>query len=78
MPCNIIVRTIVDLPAGQLAALAEWCREEGISRAEAVRRALAVELGRRTAGGRAAAFGAWRRRLDSRELVPGLRGEWER
>ncbi len=33
-------RTIVDIPAAQLAEIDRHCRELGVSRAEAVRRAL--------------------------------------
>jgi metal-responsive CopG/Arc/MetJ family transcriptional regulator len=34
------MRTIVDLPGEQVEALASLCEREGISRAEAVRRAM--------------------------------------
>jgi metal-responsive CopG/Arc/MetJ family transcriptional regulator len=35
------MRTIVDIPEEQLQRLSELCRQEGLSRAEAIRRALA-------------------------------------
>jgi metal-responsive CopG/Arc/MetJ family transcriptional regulator len=38
----IIMRTIVDLPPEQIAALDAYTKAEGISRAEAVRRAVAA------------------------------------
>ena len=41
-------RTIVDIPASQLAEIDRFCRSLGISRAEAVRRALEAYLGRTT------------------------------
>lgn len=72
------MRTIVDLPEDQVKALAELCRAEGISRAEAVRRALAQMLARSHARGRETAFGAWSRRGDARQIIETLRGEWDR
>jgi len=75
---DVIMRTIIDLPEDQVSALAELCRIEGISRAEAVRRALASMLAQRTNTGRENAFGAWKKRkLDSRKFVQALREEWE-
>jgi len=73
-----IMRTIVDLPSAQVDALAELCKAENISRAEAVRRALAEMLARRQSRDRASAFGAWKKRGDSREMVAKLRREWDR
>lgn len=75
---DVIMRTIVDLPDDQVTALAELCQVEGISRAEAVRRALASMLAQRMDMGREKAFGAWQeRKIDSRKLVQSLREEWE-
>ena len=75
---NVIMRTIVDLPQDQIAALGELCEREKISRAEAVRRAVDDLLARHRAGAREEAFGAWKRRQDSRKLVEWLRVEWTR
>jgi len=72
-----IMRTIIDLPADQVRALAELCKAEKISRAEAIRRALGEMLTRRQTLGREQAFGVWRNRGDSRLFVEGLRREWE-
>ena len=71
------MRTIVDLPDPQLEALARFCQEQGISRAEAVRRAV-DQLIRSTATPPAdVGFGNWKgKRLESREYVEKLRGEW--
>lgn len=71
------MRTIVDLTEEQVAALARLCAEQGISRAEAVRRA----VDRLTAGQGAAAkdvgFGLWsHKRINGRRHVDRLRGEW--
>lgn len=73
-----VMRTIVDLPPAQLEALDLLCRREGISRAEAVRRAVAEHLARHQADpGRA--FGLWSaRRIDSVEYQRRLRREWGR
>ncbi len=51
-------RTIIDIPASQLAEIDSHCRRLGISRAEAVRRALAAYL-ERGADLRADGFGLW-------------------
>jgi hypothetical protein len=72
------MRTIIDIPDHQVAALAELCDRENISRAEAIRRALEVMLAEKRAVGRDAAFGAWAQRRDSRAVVDGLREEWVR
>lgn len=73
----VIMRTIVDLPEDQVRALGKLCQAEGISRAEAVRRALGEMLARRGVEGREQAFGAWRQRGDSRQMVESLRCEWD-
>ena len=72
------MRTIIDLPDHQVAALAELCDREKISRAEAIRRALEVMLAEKRGVARDAAFGAWAERGDSRAVVEGLREEWVR
>lgn len=71
------MRTIIDLPEDQLNALAELCKTQRISRAEAIRRALAEMLAHQHTGGRENAFGAWGRR-DSKKFVEKLRREWQR
>jgi metal-responsive CopG/Arc/MetJ family transcriptional regulator len=75
---KVILRTIVDLPDHQLEALEIWCEREGISRAEAIRRALDVALAGQRQRGREAQFGAWSGRRDGRALVDDLRAEWVR
>lgn len=76
------MRTIVELPDTQVKALARLCRKEGISRAEAIRRAVnGLVAGQEAAeaqAGMRAAFGLWRgRRPDGRGYVEALRAEWE-
>lgn len=76
---EVIMRTIIDLPEDQVRALAELCKAQSISRAEAVRRALSDMLAKQKSAGRDAAFGAWRdKKVDSRKFVAALREEWER
>lgn len=71
------MRTIVELPEDQLRALAEICRREKISRAEAIRRAVA-RYAREAAGERSReAFGLWRGRgADGLAYERRLRKEW--
>ena len=75
---GVIMRTIIDLPDHQVAALAELCAREKISRAEAVRRALDAMLAESRGRNRESAFGAWAPRGDSRKVVDALREEWSR
>ena len=71
------MRTIVNLPEDQIAALAEVCRREGVSRTEAVRRAVADYLAARRPAGRDEMFGVWRGRgIDGLEFEQELRNEW--
>lgn len=71
------MRTIVELPDDQIEALASLCLSEGISRAEAIRRAISAYVGQRRHATVAAAFGIWRDRpLDGLEFQRELRDEW--
>lgn len=71
------MRTVIDLPAQQVEALADICRKEGISRAEAIRRAVAVYLEASHAAAGADAFGLWAdREADGVAYQRRLRGEW--
>jgi hypothetical protein len=71
------MRTIIELPEQQLKALAKVCRREGISRAEAIRRAVAEYARRQAAGDAERAFGLWRRRrVDGLAYERRLRREW--
>jgi len=77
------VRTIVDLPEEQLQWLASVCARDGISRAEAIRRALMAARERDSKGETerafAATFGLWKDRgIDALEYERALREEWER
>ena len=71
------MRTIVNLPDEQVRRLDEACRGEGVSRAEAVRRAVASYLDARSVCKREDAFGIWRgREVDGLEYERRLRREW--
>ena len=78
---DIFMRTIIDLPEDQIEALDELCRREKISRAEAVRRAVAQFLpGTKSNWRNHPAVGLWRGRkskVDSVEYVRRIRKEWE-
>jgi hypothetical protein len=72
------MRTIIEIPQPQLDALDGLCRLEGISRAEAIRRAIArlVHETRPTTGN--PAFGLWRNRpVDGLDYQRRLRDEWD-
>lgn len=59
------MRNIVDLPKNQIDSLASICRREGISRAEAVRQAVATYTKQHESDGDDEAFGIWRdRKID--------------
>ncbi len=71
------MRTIIELPEEQLTNLDGWCRREGISRAEAIRRAVAAMLAERAKGEAAGAFGLWRDRADEALAEQEkIRNEW--
>ncbi|MEO6043250.1 MAG: CopG family transcriptional regulator [Tepidiformaceae bacterium] len=77
------MRTIVDLPEEQLLWLASVCAREGISRAEAIRRAVEASMHQNDEADfkRAldAAFGSWKGHgIDALEFERQIRAEWER
>jgi hypothetical protein len=72
------MRTIIELPDDQLEALADLCRSEGISRAEAIRQAVAHYTRGRRSKAVTAAFGVWRNRaIDALQYERQLRDEWD-
>ncbi|MBI2764323.1 MAG: ribbon-helix-helix protein, CopG family [Chloroflexi bacterium] len=73
------MRTIIDLPQAQLDALAQLCAREGISRAEAIRRAVDSLLASRVKEIQESAFGIWTHdRRDAEEILDELRADWDR
>ena len=73
------MRTIIELAAPQVEALDALCRREGISRAEAIRRAVDAHVRRERERGPDPAFGLWAgRREDGVTYERRLRREWKR
>jgi hypothetical protein len=77
------MRTIIDLPDDQIEQLAELCAREHISRAEAIRRALAawLPLNRRERDEEVLkrTFGAWKGLgIDTDRYLAEVRAEWDR
>ncbi|HQX82628.1 MAG TPA: ribbon-helix-helix protein, CopG family [Vicinamibacterales bacterium] len=71
------MRTIIELPQDQLSHLDAHCRRENVSRAEAIRRAIAAMLAEQAKAGAAGAFGLWRDRTeDALAQQERLRNEW--
>jgi hypothetical protein len=76
------MRTIVDLPDEQIRALDSYSKKYGVSRAEAVRRAVAMFLPRRRQRRldfrNHPAFGSWKSRdIDPVGYQTKMRAEWE-
>ena len=72
------MRTIIELPTSQLDALDALCKREGISRAEAVRRAVGQYVRDERAKQPDRVFGLWRgRSVDGLEYERRLRREWD-
>lgn len=72
------MRTIIELPTDQLDALERLCTRDGISRAEAIRRAVASFVGQHGASSAGQAFGLWRgRTVSGLEYQEQLRKEWD-
>jgi metal-responsive CopG/Arc/MetJ family transcriptional regulator len=75
------MRTVVELPDDQLAALDAWCEAHGVSRAEALRQAIARLLREEATPGAAieATRGLWANRAeDGLAMQERLRAAWER
>ena len=71
------MRITINLADDQARRLAEVCRREGVSRAEAIRRAVADYLDARCPREREDVFGLWRnRRIDGLEYERRRRNEW--
>ncbi len=73
------MRTIIDIPKPILDEIDVLAKEQKISRAEAVRRAMAEYLEKRARSRPDAAFGIWKsRKIDPLAYEDALRGEWSR
>lgn len=72
------MRTIVDLSDSQLRALDRLTKRLGISRAEAIRRAVDV-YARECQGTEQQAFGIWHdQKIDGLAYEDSMRGDWKR
>jgi len=73
------MRTLIDLPEPMADELDAAAEREKISRAEAVRRAVAAYLAANAPASGDDAFGIWKRRkLNARVYEDALRDEWRR
>ena len=75
------MRTLVDIPEQDLEALNRMSKAENVSRAELVRRAIALYLTprKRDNSGLREAFGLWKdRNEDALEYQERMRREWDR
>jgi hypothetical protein len=71
------MRTLVDIPTPDIAALDALGRTRGASRAKLIREAVAEYLGRQAPAPRADAFGLWSRvEEDGLAYQRRLRSEW--
>jgi metal-responsive CopG/Arc/MetJ family transcriptional regulator len=71
------MRTIVDIPDALVAELDAHAQREQVSRAEAVRRAIAEYVAKRAVATNDLAFGAWKgKKIDALTFVDRLRDEW--
>ena len=72
------MRTIVELPEQQIEALKAMSEQEGLSRAELMRRAVAEYLTHHQGEAGKSAFGLWQERgLDGLSQQQQLRQEWD-
>jgi len=71
------MRTIVELPDEQLAALRDLCTQEKTSRAEIIRRAVGQYLQSNQSGKAKNAFGLWKKKkINALAYEARLRAEW--
>jgi metal-responsive CopG/Arc/MetJ family transcriptional regulator len=71
------MRTIIDLPQRNISALEKHCAKEGISRAEAIRRAVEAYLANSRIDVEDDIFGMWRDHdIDGLEYQRQIRSEW--
>ena len=73
------MRTLVDIPEGQIRELTTLCVEKHISRAEAVRQAIAAFLSENAPQPKMNGFGLWSEStVDGLEYQEKMRSEWDR
>jgi len=73
------MRTLIEIPEQQIIALKDLCQSQGLSRAEAIRRAIDVYLQQQSPG-EVDAFGLWQHNKpeieDGLEYQKRVREEW--
>lgn len=71
------MRTLVDIPDGQLEELGMICKKKDLSRAEVVRRAITSFIERNRVSPPVQAFGLWRKNAeDGLDYQARVRSEW--
>lgn len=72
------MRTIIDIPHQELEVLTLICKQEKISRAEVIRRAIKKFVTDKMSAKRDDAFGLWKsQKIDALDYVDKLRNEWD-
>ncbi|MGZ8257062.1 MAG: ribbon-helix-helix domain-containing protein [Gallionella sp.] len=70
------MRTLIDIPDEQIAALSVICEAEKTSRSEVVRRGIALYI-EQSKPSAVQAFGLWRsKQVDGMAYQDGMRAEW--
>lgn len=74
------MRTLVDIPTGELEALNALSKSEGVSRAESIRRAIKAYVELKTPVPKLEdGFGLWKDKgIDTDEYLRKIRAEWDR
>ena len=70
------MRALIDIPDEQVEALAEIAKQDKVSRAELIRRAIADLVASRAPTSRSAAFGLWGAKEDGLAYEDRIRSEW--
>ena len=74
----MLMRTLIDMPQSLADSLAALCKKFGISRAEAVRRALGLFIKENSVSNADQAFGSWKktpRQVDA--YLKKIKSEWD-
>ncbi len=72
------MRTIIDLPDDQLAALGEICAQKKVSRAAVIRQAVAGYIQQSKADKSENAFGLWKKKkINALKHEDKIRAEWD-
>jgi metal-responsive CopG/Arc/MetJ family transcriptional regulator len=76
---DIFMRTIVDIPQNYIDIITTVCKQENISRAEAVRRAILIYINaKKSSSASDKAFGIWKsKKINALKYEEKLREEWK-